>query len=704
MFYLARHGLASTLALLLLTVSIASASSLKFPHASLKVLDRPDKTHAVELDSRDKTKTLLKSPDEGLWSVAHDWRDSQPADWHHGRPTQKQQVGPWTILSGQIVTPEGNWEVRDAYRPSGSVVKCVRRWVWHGKKPIERCTLSVRFLAELDDAELLMPGLIYHGNPSGKRMTKDRVPHFDNRPGEETYFEEHRFPIPFESVEGMTHGQSPTRAGAALHTLPSPVPFANRSDQWWSLGVKSHGHRIELALLSGPCVINGQLATIKTGQRRMTNYDDTYMTIPPGGIVEKTFFLEAYDVPAKGAGFQSPMATAIHELYPVDTTGLPTFEEILEAKYRYLKTRWREKNGSCGFSKFPDRDFYVLGWCGQANSPGYSLQVLHQKGLVGDEAVKMARRSLDFIADHLQFYNEGFYTWYNVDEKKWLTRKELLSQGQGMLNLVRAVRVGRQSKNDHDTARWEKTLKKMCDVHASRILKDTWKPASTNEAFFVAPLAEASTCFDNETYRRAALKAGEYYAKRHLDMTEPYWGGTLDARCEDKEGAYAAFQAFLALYELTKEKRWLERAHHACDVTLTYTYLWNVNLPASRLQNHRFDTTGWTAVSAQNQHVDVYGVLIAPDVYRLGQHLQDASLKRLALVMYRSCGQMLDPFGSQGEQIQQTNFTQARLGDPQRPVTMRGNYHETWTVFWITAHFLNGAAQLAEQGVDLHAN
>ena len=29
----------------------------------------------------------------------------------------------------------------------------------------------------------------------------------------------------------------------------------------------------------------------------------------------------------------------------------------------------------------------------------------------------------------------------------------------------------------------------------------------------------------------------------------------------------------------------------------------------------------------------------------------------------------------------------------------RGGYHETWTVFWITAHFLNAAAQLQEMGV-----
>jgi hypothetical protein len=51
------------------------------------------------------------------------------------------------------------------------------------------------------------------------------------------------------------------------------------------------------------------------------------------------------------------------------------------------------------------------------------------------------------------------------------------------------------------------------------------------------------------------------------------------------------------------------------------------------------------------------------------------------------------------EQIQQTNFgQQGNLTDVFR---MRGGYSEGWTVFWITAHFLNAAAQFEAMGVDL---
>jgi hypothetical protein len=49
--------------------------------------------------------------------------------------------------------------------------------------------------------------------------------------------------------------------------------------------------------------------------------------------------------------------------------------------------------------------------------------------------------------------------------------------------------------------------------------------------------------------------------------------------------------------------------------------------------------------------------------------------------------------------MQETNFGQAgELNDVYR---LRGGYAEHWTVFWITAHFLNAAARFQEMGVAL---
>lgn len=83
----------------------------------------------------------------------------------------------------------------------------------------------------------------------------------------------------------------------------------------------------------------------------------------------------------------------------------------------------------------------------------------------------------------------------------------------------------------------------------------------------------------------------------------------------------------------------------------------------------------------------------------MGDYLKRPDFKRLAVVMYRSCGQMNDPWGSSGEQLQQPKF--AQHGDMSNVFRLRGGYSESWSVFWITAHFLNAASEFERMGVDL---
>ena len=86
-----------------------------------------------------------------------------------------------------------------------------------------------------------------------------------------------------------------------------------------------------------------------------------------------------------------------------------------------------------------------------------------------------------------------------------------------------------------------------------------------------------------------------------------------------------------------------------------------------------------------------------PIGYNRRHSLKDQRLKDLARVMFRSCYQLTDIYGSQGEQLQQTNF--AQHGDMSNVYRLRGGYSEGWTVFWITAHVLSAAAQFVEMGV-----
>jgi len=652
------------------------------------VLDRQNSQVRITVNGR----TALISPQEGLWSIATSWKDQWPADWQHAHFKKVEKVNDWTICSGTLSLDQGDWQLRESYRPAADRIEVVRRFKWQGKTTLEKCTLSVRWQTPSLKVKPLMPGILYYGNSSGAKS--GRVATFPKK-APEAIFEEHRYPMPFACLETRPDNDA-DRLAVTLHTMPCPVPYANKADQWWSLGAAQKDNCTELLLLSGPCAANGKHSVVKALQNGFLDYPDTYLNIPPGAIIEKRYYLQAAADFAQGSGFRPAVRTSLDIFKPFALIDLPSYDRILKAKYRFALTRWHEDQTSAGFGMYPNDDSpYVMGWCGQAAAPGYAFIPL--AGRIADPRMtEMTQRSLDHLTTS-PFNQNGFLLTYDPKTNKW-HGQDHLSQGQALENFASAI-LAAQGKAQYDTAKWRTFLKKASDIHADRILADNWRPVSTNEAFFISPLCKAYKLFEKEKYKRAALKAAHHYASRHITMEEPYWGGTLDASCEDKEAAWAAFQGFLAAYDLTKDKQFLSYASHACDVVLTYACVYNIEMPPGRLCSHRFKTRGWTSVSAQNQHLDVYGVLISPALYKLGLLTNRPDLQQFAKVMYRTCGQLIDPYGSQGEQIQQTNYAQS--GDMSNLSNLRGGYSEHWTVFWITAHFLSASAQFQQMGVSL---
>ncbi|MBQ6988238.1 MAG: hypothetical protein IJN45_03715 [Alistipes sp.] len=635
---------------------------------------------------------VITAPDEGLWAIATSWQNDWMDGWHYANPTKCEQSGEWTILSGVIALEQGEMLVRDSYRKvREDLVQCVRRYEWRGKETLPTATLSVRLRMKGREMMPCLPGILYYGNKNGANVNPNIIPVYNGREGEFAIFEEHRYPMPFAMLESATDGYA-----AALHTVPSPVRGAVLADQWWSLGVEAGDGYTDFVMYSGPIGYNGVHSVAKALQRKQMRYADTYLSIEPGRIIEKTFYIELYNIEAEGTGFQQPIYTSLDMNKPYDAERFASFDEIVRGKFNFAKKRWVELDDKAvGFNMYDVslRKDLVMGWCGQADSPGYSLQVLAKR--LGDEQIpSMVQRSLDYLSTFEVDAQKGvFPVGFNG---KNFHGGDPVSCGQAMYNFAKAIETARKNRK-YDTDKWEDFLRRAADAVSNRILSAEWNPRSTAEGFYIAPLAIASKLFKNKTYREAADKAANLFAERHLKMNGCYWGGTLDATCEDKEGSWAAFQGFLEMYERFKDEKYLVWAKHAMDVCLSYVVVWDIPLPAGRMADYNFKTTGWTVVSAQNQHIDVYGVLFAPEVYKMGRYLEDERLCRLAKVMYRTCYQLTDAYGSQGEQLQQTNF--AQHGDMSNVYKLRGGYSESWTVFWITAHFLNAAARFEEMGV-----
>lgn len=649
----------------------------------------------------------MESPPEGLWSVASSWEDGWPGTWQHAQISKVESQPPWTLVYGELEMPGGVLRFRDAYKQEtqdgkGELFRVLRRFEWLGNKRLEEVTLSLRWQVPGATAgRPFLPGILYYGNPSGAKTNPAAVIVHSGKPGDRSICEEHRFTAPFACIEWQQSGA--VYHSAALHTLPTPVPGGKRKDQWWSLGIESHETFTELISLSGPCAMNGGNSMVKATQAKAYPYQDAWMNLEPGAVVEKTFFIQNCPKLEKGAGFVQPLQSAIKLHGPIPVAGMPAYDEILREKWKFALTRLREHEAAPGFAMHEGGNDYVMGWCGQAAAPTAAILRLADR-LDAHEAIPFVCRTLDHLS-HSPFNDQGFLLAYNSETGKW-SGQDPVSQGQAMENFALAIEAARELHPDLDRSRWEGFLERACEIHARRILDDGWQPVSTAEGFFVSPLARGFGLFGREEFRRAALKAADHYRQRHLDMSEPYWGGTLDARCEDKEGAVAGLLAFMAAHQLTEDNpdlasSYLTAATHALYTVLSYTQLTDCEFPAGRLRDHAFDPRGWTMVSAQNQHLNVFAVLVTPQIWRMGVLLDRPELKRLAKVMFRSCGQLIDPRGSQGEQINHTNFSQRDV--PATVDGMRGSYSETWTVFWITAHFLNAAGQFEAMGVDLGA-
>ncbi len=641
----------------------------------------------------------LHFPSEGRWSVATDWSEEWPAAWVHANPDKTEQVGDWSVYHGQIDLSGGVLIVRDSERtrPDG-LRELKRRWEWTGKKQLNKVTLSIRQQWMATETRPFLPGISYFDNPAGQSVDATRIPVIGTEPGSNGFYEEHRFPMPLVCWEGKD--SSGSFHAATLHSLPSPVMAGNLYDQWWSLGVERvSGDRVEFAILSGPLASNGKTGVVKAHKLQFMPYKEAWCNLIPGQIIEKTVMLQDPVETVRGAGFRTAVKASLEIFNMVSTDGYTPYREILRLKMMDSVSRFREDGQFAGIDAFPgeERPWIDLGWAGQSEAAAYPFILLGKEfGL--SNAKELAQKSLDFISTS-PFTEDGFSIRYDYKKHEWFDRRNPLSQGQTMNNMFNALRAARAA-GGFDTSKWEAFLEKACLQHAHRVLQPDWRPVSTNEGFLIAPLARGAELLKLPILEKAARKAADHYMERHLSMDEPYWGGTLDARCEDKEGAWAALQGFLAIYDLTGEKRYLDAAEHAGDVILSYMYVWDVPMPPGRLADNGFRSRGWTSVSVQNMHLDVFAVLFAPAIWQLGELTDRDELKSVARLLTVPCGQLTDPWGSAGEQLHQTNYAQHYKPEPNNYRGVRGDYIENWNVYWITAHFLNAAAQFKEMGVD----
>jgi len=235
-----------------------------------------------------------------------------------------------------------------------------------------------------------------------------------------------------------------------------------------------------------------------------------------------------------------------------------------------------------------------------------------------------------------------------------------------------------------------------------------WKKGSNEVA---EPTGTASYCpvpllviMAEETgdpkYKEAAVRAAEYvwanWGTRGL-----FIGGASDnPNITDKEAGMLSMEAYLSLYESTKESKWLERAEAAADFAESWIWIWNLPMPldADDAQLHwkkgvpTIGLQGITALAAGG--ADEYLDWAVPSYARLYNYTKDPHYLDVARLLLHDTKSMVALPGRQydmkGIGWQQEHW---RLG-PGGPGRGVGS-HRFWLP-WISANHLYGITGLEE--------
>ena len=182
-----------------------------------------------------------------------------------------------------------------------------------------------------------------------------------------------------------------------------------------------------------------------------------------------------------------------------------------------------------------------------------------------------------------------------------------------------------------------------------------WKPGSNEVAeptgttsYSPVPLlVMISEETGNPAYKLSAIRAAEYvwanYGTRGL-----YVGGASDnPNITDKEAGMLSMEAFMSLYESTKESKWLERAKAAADYTESWIWIWNLPMPVDADNAHLHWKIGVPTVGVQGitarvaGGVDEYLDWAAPSYAKLYQYTNDRHYLDVAKVLLHDTKSML---------------------------------------------------------------
>jgi len=330
---------------------------------------------------------------------------------------------------------------------------------------------------------------------------------------------------------------------------------------------------------------------------------------------------------------------------------------------------------------------------------------------------KMRQTGLDMIATIIKVLHDvplrgtGFdlasgTPWDHIWTAPWLRNAT-----EDMAVLMRAYR--RELAQGRAHPEWLAWVKSYSDWLVQQQREDgsyprRWKPGSSEVAepsgtssYNPVPLLVLMTQITgDQKYQQAAIRAADYVWSTWGTRGQ-FIGGAIDnPNITDKEAGMLSMEAYLSLYETTKEPKWLERAQAAGNFAESWIWIWNLPMPvdADNAQLHwkkGVPTVGLQDITAANTgSTDEYLDWAVPSYARLYKYTGDPHYLYVAKVLLHDTKSMVAIPGRQydmkGIGWQQENF---RLGPG--PSGRGVGSHRKWLP-WVSANHLHGISALDE--------
>ena len=347
-------------------------------------------------------------------------------------------------------------------------------------------------------------------------------------------------------------------------------------------------------------------------------------------------------------------------LYSVDLT------DVFYAQIGILGQYWQSINGAAGVpfrikldgtvASYLDYNFN-MGFVGQQTG---NASLLIREGINANNTTIRSKgeQMIDFWVNNAIMPSGIPRTWYDPHPQTWRndypTHMRVL--GDGMSGILASWNYEKKAGLDKPqwlnacitVANWLSSVQnsdgsfyQQYDFNNGNVV-NTSKNNTSNVIPFLVDLYLVTGIAE---YRQMALEAGNFI---FVDTYQnyKYAGGAADnPNITDKESASMALRAFLALYDMEKDSKWMDAARQTAFFYQTWVFAWEVPLPQNdpnMLFPKTREVTGLSQIATGNNGADTYAAIDAFNFYRMYLFTGDPQMLHFSKLLLQNTKQFMN--------------------------------------------------------------